>query len=197
MDGMLPPYIADNYEVLEYRHGLIILANAFAAEWQDVVHVLTGLELRRSHIEQLGGNQGPISRWLQEAFRDRGWEEQSFDVAHTVNAETISSQTHKVDCFRNRIALEVEWNSKDSVFVRDLAAFRLLYDLGCISVGVVVTRCTELQEIFNSLGQDIARKFGQSTTHMGKLRPRLDAGAAGGCPVVVFGIRPALYRPDL
>jgi hypothetical protein len=35
-----------------------------------------------------------------------------------------------------------------------------------------------------------------STTHMAKLRPRLDGGSGGGCPVVVFGIRRAAYVED-
>jgi hypothetical protein len=38
--------------------------------------------------------------------------------------------------------------------------------------------------------------YGSSTTHMAKLRPRLDGGSGGGCPVVVFGIRKAAYVED-
>jgi hypothetical protein len=38
----------------------------------------------------------------------------------------------------------------------------------------------------------IHHKYGASTTHMGKLLPRLQAGRNGGCPVLVFGITPKL-----
>jgi len=31
-------------------------------------------------------------------------------------------------------------------------------------------------------------KYGASTTHMGKLLPRLKAGRNSGCPMLVFGI---------
>lgn len=31
---------------------------------------------------------------------------------------------------------------------------------------------------------------------MGKLLPKIDGGGAGGCPVLVFGISPALYVED-
>jgi len=31
-------------------------------------------------------------------------------------------------------------------------------------------------------------KYGASTTQMGKLLPRLEAGRNGGCPILVFGI---------
>lgn len=35
-----------------------------------------------------------------------------------------------------------------------------------------------------------------STTHLGKLVPRLEGGGGGGCPVLVFGITTALYEED-
>ena len=42
-------------------------------------------------------------------------------------------------------------------------------------------------------------KHGASTTWMGKLLYRLNAGRSGGCPVLVFGITPACisdWKPD-
>ena len=93
--------------------------------------------------------------------------------------------THKVDCYKNRVALEVEWNNKDPFYDRDLNNFRLLFELRAIDAGVIITRCTELQKIFNKLGR--GKSFGNSTTHMAKLAPRaLTADGGGGCPVVVF-----------
>ncbi|HEX7408337.1 MAG TPA: BglII/BstYI family type II restriction endonuclease, partial [Candidatus Binatia bacterium] len=37
--------------------------------------------------------------------------------------------------------------------------------------------------------------YGESTTHMRKLLPKIEGGGAGGCPLLVFGIRKALYDP--
>ena len=74
---------------------------------------------------------------------------------------------------------------------RDLNNFRLLFDLRAISVGVIITRCDELQQIFNLLGKGAS--YGASTTHMSKLLPRLEGGSGGGCPVLVFGISRKLY----
>ena len=80
-----------------------------------------------------------------------------------------------------------------SFFDRDLNNFRLLFDLRAIDAGVIITRCTELQTIFNRLGR--GPSFGNSTTHMAKLRPRLDGGSGGGCPVVVSESgRPAMSK---
>jgi hypothetical protein len=93
-----------------------------------------------------------------------------------------------------RVALEVEWNNKDPFFGRDLSNFRLLFDLRAIDVGVIITRASELQGIFNQLGKGAS--YGASTTHHEKLWPRLDGGGGGGCPVLTFAIRPALYVDD-
>ncbi len=49
--------------------------------------------------------------------------------------------------------MEIEWNNKDPFYDRDLNNFRLLFELRAVSVGVIVTRCNELQEIFDALGR--------------------------------------------
>ena len=43
----------------------------------------------------------------------------------TVDERSYESPTHEVDCFKNRVALEIEWNNKDPFFDRDLNNFRL------------------------------------------------------------------------
>jgi len=95
---------------------------------------------------------------------------------------------------RTRVAVEVEWNNEDPFHGRDLNNFRLLYALGTVSVGVIVTRADELQSIFDDLGR--GKSHGNATTHLSKLIPRIDGGGAGGCPILVFGIRPSLYVED-
>lgn len=78
-----------------------------------------------------------------------------------------------------------------SFFDRDLNNFRLLFELRVISVGVIVTRCDALQSIFDHLNR--GSSYGASTTHMGKLVPKIEGGGGGGCPVLVFGIKGTLY----
>lgn|GEM_PF-4809139 len=73
--------------------------------------------------------------------------------------------------------------------------FRLLFELRALSVGVIVTRCDELQAVFNQLGR--GKSYGNSTTHMSKLLPRLNGGGGGGCPIIVFGIRRKLLSEDI
>ena len=69
--------------------------------------------------------------------------------------------------------------------------FRLLFDLRVVSVGVIITRADELQNVFKSLGR--GSSYGASTTHMSKLLPRVLGGGGGGCPLLVLGITKALY----
>ena len=100
-----------------------------------------------------------------------------------------------LDCFKNRVALEIEWNNKDPFFDRDLNNFRLLFDLRAVSVGVIITRADELQDIFDQLGR--GSSFGSSTMHMSRLLPRINGGSGGGCPILVLGITKNLYEDDM
>ena len=60
-------------------------------------------------------------------------------------------------------------------------------------MGVIVTRSEELNEIFKSLldssGAPLMRKYGASTTWIGKLIYRLDSRRNGGCPILAVGIK--------
>ena len=104
---------------------------------------------------------------------------------------------HKIDFIKNRIAFDLEWNSKDQTFDRDLYAARAFYECGIISAAVLLTRSAELAPLFKEIQprvdiKDFKSKFGASTTWMGKLKYRLDAGRGGGCPILALGIKPAL-----
>jgi hypothetical protein len=117
-------------------------------------------------------------------------------VSRVIDGVESKSETHKVDFCKGKIAIEVEWNNKDPFFSRDLAAFRMLHDLEAISAGIIVTRLDELQEVFDALGNEIGKKYGNSTTHWSKLLPRVDAGEAGTCPLLLVGISRRCYVPD-
>jgi len=191
---LVPDDIAERFEVHEWRNGLAILSAAHSKEWTNILEVLRGFKLLKSDVLKPGGSKGLISSKLDSHFTKLGWAEKKFDTKIVVDNSEHVAPTHKVDCYKNRVALEVEWNNKDPFFDRDLNNFRLLFELRAIDAGVIITRCTELQRIFNQLGR--GPSFGNSTTHMAKLLPRLDGGSGGGCPVVVFGIRAAAYVED-
>lgn len=104
---------------------------------------------------------------------------------------------HKIDFVKGRVSFDLEWNSKDQTFDRDLYAARTFYECGIISAGVLLTRSAELIPLFTEVARRVEmknfqNKYGASTTWMKKLLYRLDAGRGGGCPVLALGIRPAL-----
>ncbi|AOV18678.1 restriction endonuclease [Acidihalobacter aeolianus] len=191
---LLPENIRQNYEVHEWKHAAAIFHADFAQEWDDLIAVLDAFRLYRSWIVEPGGRKSRVASFIDGFLAERGWLEKGFQTRMVVDDNTMETPTHKVDCFKNRIALEIEWNNKDPFFDRDLNNFRLLFELRAISIGVIITRCDALQDIFNRLGR--GSSYGASTTHMSKLLPRIEGGGGGGCPVLVFGIKPELYIED-
>ena len=191
---LLPTDVTAKFEVRETHHASAILKADFPSEWADLVGMLAQFRLKRSHILTPGGGKSPISRDIDSFFYARGWAEHDFAIEVKADAVTTLAPTHHVDYFRNRVAIETEWNNKDPFFDRDLTSFRLLFDLNVVSVGVIITRSSELQTIFNELGRGAS--YGNSTTHMGKLVPKLDNRASGGCPVLAFGIMRSSYNPE-
>lgn len=184
------------YEVHEWRNAKAVLKTAHPEEWGDVITVLGNFKLLRGDILKAGGAKSPIATRLDSQFYELGWEEKAFDTKITVDETVYETPTHGVDCFKNRVALEIEWNNKDPFYDRDLNNFRLLFDLRAIDVGVIITRCDELRDVFIELGDRIKKKYGASTTHMSKLIPRIEGGGGGGCPILVVGIGKAVYVKD-
>jgi hypothetical protein len=191
---LLPRFIRDNYEVHEWKHACAILQQDFTSEWNDICEVLTKFRFKKSWITVGGGRKSKVSEEIDRELYKRQWVEKHFDTEILIDEVAIESPTHKIDCFKNRVALEIEWNNKDPFYDRDLNNFRLLFDLRAVSVGVIVTRCDELQEIFEAINR--GDSFGQSTTHMSKLLPRVLGGGGGGCPLLVLGISKKLYVED-
>lgn len=190
----LPDFIRENYEVHEWRHATAILAADFPEEWAEIQNLLMEFRLYKGWIDQGGGNKSKLAAWVDHVLGESGWIETSFKTQIKVDETERDSPTHKVDCFKNRIAMELEWNNKDPFYDRDLNNFRLLFDLRVISVGIIFTRADELQKIFHELGR--GSSYGNSTTHMGKLLPRIEGGGGGGCPILAIGIKNSLFSED-
>ena len=191
---LLPQFIRSHYEVHEWKHACAILKSDFPREWKDIIEVLSAFRLKRSWLVTGGGSKSGVSGAIDGALSERGWQEKDFSTQVVVDDHVMDSPTHKIDCYKNHVALEIEWNNKDPFFDRDLNNFRLLFDLRAVSVGIIVTRCDDLQKIFNSLGR--GKSYGASTTHVSKLLPRIEGGGGAGCPLLVFGITKSLYVED-
>ena len=188
------------YEIHEWRHAASVLTTDFKNEYGDIHDVLCRFTLKKSEVVVGGGSKTLIAGWIDSELLKKGWHEKKFKTAFTIDTEIVESRTHKVDCFKNKVGLEIEWNNKDPFFDRDLNNFRLLFDLRALAVGIIITRSEDLTPVFRDLaskGLKSKTAYGESTTHMSKLLPRLDGGAGGGCPVIVFGITRSLFSEDI
>ena len=191
---MIPARLRARYHFDERGHACAILKGDYPSEFRDVLAALEAFEVPKSEILKGGGGKTPIANRLDIFLRSRGWAEKSFDTKIVVDGREIPSPTHKIDNFKNEIGLEMEWNNKTEFYDRDLNNFPLLKELRVLAVGVVVTRMSELQRRFNSLG--VGAKYGASTTHWNKLIPKVDGGGAGGCPLLLVGLTETCLRLD-
>ena len=191
----LPRVVRNNYEAHEWKHAIAILKSDFLNEYNDIIEILSQFRLNKSDVLAPGGRKSPVAAKIDKEFYSKGWVEKTFQTKIAVDDKEQKNPTHGIDCYKNRVAVEVEWNNKDPFYDRDPNNFRVLFDMRAISVGVIITRSDELQDIFNAL--DKGKSYGASTTHMSKLLPRIEGGGGGGCPTLVFGITQALYVEDI
>lgn len=229
--------VRTRYEVYSYRHAAAILATSFPAELAEIERALLDFNMTTRDIGMPGGNESDIPKKYSRILRPLGWVEtriqgdllvrmQEFDEELLANGKTRKLKRpegepllienfidgHKIDYVKGRVACDLEWNSKDQTFDRDLYAMRAFHECGLISAGVVVTRSASMNPVFDVVPQldkfgnpeyvekgpragqlkPVKAKYGASTTWMGKLLYRLNAGRHGACPVLVFGMTPKL-----
>lgn len=192
---LLRPSIRERFKIEERGHAVAILSCDFPTEFTDIQDCLDQFCLRKTEILTPGGSKSPIAKGINGFFANRGWDEKTFDVSIHVDGEQWPCPTHGIDYFKNRIGIEVEWNNKDPFFDRDLNTFRLLHQLGILSVGAIITRTWELEYELRSLGK--GKSYGSSTTHFGKLLPKVNGGGAGGCPLLLIGLGLSCYDRSL
>lgn len=232
VDSKIPQAIRDKYEIHSYRSAAVILAESRPAEFADLIQALTDFTITTAMIRKAGGNESEMPKAFSKLLRPMGWHETTISAnldvtlawrepavgpkggkAKTVKRERLIQRTkyidgHKVDYVKGKTAFDLEWNSKDQTFDRDLYAMAAFFQSGAIDVGVLVTRSQSLDDVFRSVGPALTKtgavemgkngsprptksKYGASTTWMGKLIYRLNAGRNAGCPILAVGITPA------
>ncbi|MBS5984757.1 BglII/BstYI family type II restriction endonuclease [Clostridium butyricum] len=187
----LPQSILQKFDVYERNHASAILQTDFPNEFQEIISVLEKFTFTKDDILTPGGRKSPIAGKLDSSLYKLGWEEKQFKINISIDSRDYHTPTHKIDCCKGRIGVEIEWNNKDPFYDRDLSNFRILHEVDALSVGIIITRSDELQNIFNELGKGAS--YGASTTHYGKLEPRINGRGSGGCPILVFSINPNCY----
>lgn len=227
IEGYISAEVRELYDVFSYRHAAAILATSFPNELKEIERALLDFRITVKDIGTPGGNESDMPKKFSRTLRPAGWIEariqgdlhvrmQEYDEQFTAEGKSRKIKRaegtprvienfidgHKIDYVKDRVAFDLEWNSKDQTFDRDLYALRAFHECGLISAGVMVTRSASLNPVFevvqqldkngDPVGKTVRNKYGASTTWMGKLLYRLNAGRHGGCPVLVFGITPKL-----
>lgn len=235
VDSKIPRDILEKYEVISYRNAAVILAETRQTEFSEILEALRNFSITTHMIRTAGGNESEIPKQLSRTLRPLGWHETiiSADLAITLTWREEVRKTragrpvmearsrvikrdkyldgHKIDYVKGSVAFDLEWNSKDQTFDRDLYAMNAFFLSGAIDVGILVTRSETMNNVFRTVGPALTKegkteklknggdkptiqKYGASTTWMGKLIYRLNAGRNGGCPILAVGITPAVVR---
>lgn len=210
--NLIPDSIHARYEFYNFDHAVEVMFQSFPDLFQEILFALNAFYITHDDLIAAGGNESQIPKRLSSILRPLGWEETKISgdlhvtverrnntdkkrhTSNTVLGNYISG--HNIDYVKDNVAIDMEWNSKDQTFDRDLFAFRTFHECGIISCGILITRSESLNPVFESLGPDIKKKYGASTTWMGKLLPRLQTRRNGGCPVWVVGITPKTIRNE-
>lgn len=203
-EELIPESIANKYEFFNFNSALEILTQSYPEAFAEIVRTLEQFEIEIADIKAKGGNESRISKKLSAVLRPLGWTET--EISGNLIVSLLAGQNrkkvwkeytleefisgHKIDYVKGNIAIDMEWNSKDQTFDRDLYAFRTFYECGVIACGVIITRSESLNSVFAVLGNKIKNKYGASTTWIGKLLPRIQARRHGGCPLLVVGLTP-------
>jgi hypothetical protein len=107
---LIPPHLQQKYRFEEREHACAILANDFPDEFTDILDCLDTFCLRHSYISIGGGSRSLIPITIDGFLRNRSWREKSFRIDIKIDEGSVPVPTHKIDNFKNRVGVEVEWN---------------------------------------------------------------------------------------
>lgn len=216
----LPKELLSRYVVAETRNAAAVLWATNRRAFDELVAALNEFQILRKDLVTAGGQETQLAKRFNRSFRKRGWREARVDTEIELNLRiypyapdgekntrvvttTTLNPGFKVDNFKDRVALDLEWNAKDGNLDRDLGAYRALYDAGLIDVAVIVTRTMDDLRQFakqvrleSGMPEAEARKLlsTTTTTNLDKLLPRLTRGSGGGCPILAIAISSHTYE---
>ena len=141
--------LLDRFEFYNYGHALEILHDAFPVEWDELQECLRKLKLTLADIRKAGGNESPIPKKFDDVLYPYGWREirisgdlivKKYPRQTAQRRGGVSQMNHMklrqskdiltaiiLIFLKNRVAFDLEWNSKDQTFDRDLLAMRTYF----------------------------------------------------------------------
>ena len=171
IEEYISPDLLEKFEFHNYNHALEIITQAFPEEWDDIVQCLRQLDITTEDLRQAGGNETNIPKKFDDVLYPKGWREirisgnlsikffprraeqrgRFSDVPFDEKIIENYIDGHNIDFIKGRVAFDLEWNSKDQTFDRDLLAMRTYYDCDIISAGIIITRAENLNDVFKTV----------------------------------------------
>jgi hypothetical protein len=151
------------FDIRFLSHARAILTVDFPLVLAELSAVLSEMTIPIEEIIGSGGGEAKGTQRLRRSLAAHGWTKTHFEIKKTINGRPRESISHEVDHVREvpesgTVALEIEWNNKDPFFDRDLENFKRLHAEGAISVGVIITRGTSLQDGMKAAVQRFSRE---------------------------------------
>ena len=128
----IAPDLLEKFEFYSYNHALEIITQAFPAEWSEIVDCLRQLRITTDDLRESGGNETKIPKKFDDVLYPRGWREirisgdlhikfypRQAEQRGRFSQEPFEEKVipgyidgHNIDFLKNRIAFDLEWNSK-------------------------------------------------------------------------------------
>lgn len=148
---------------LEFRsHAEAILGTDFPTAVAELEGVLHGLSISLEDLVRGGGGEAKVTQSIRHKLERLGWDKHEFLIRKLIDGKESESITHQIDHVRSfeegTLALEIEWNNKDPFFDRDLENFKRLHAEGAISIGIIITRGSKIQENIRDFILNFAEK---------------------------------------
>ena len=171
LEDWIAPELLEKFEFRNYNHALEIITQAFPEEWHEIEDCLRQLRITTDDLREAGGNETNIPKKFDDVLYPYGWREirisgdlhikffpRQAEQRGRFSSEPFEERVipgyidgHNIDFLKNRIAFDLEWNSKDQTFDRDLLAMRTYYDCDIVSAGIIITRSAELNEVLKTI----------------------------------------------
>lgn len=137
---LIPDSLHSKYEFYNFNNAVEILHQAHHDEFGEIISALNAFSVVIDDIVKGGGNESAIPKKITSILRPLGWQEVKItgDLLVKLHKRNPHSEEdivikdfidgHNIDFVKGKIAVDVEWNSKDQTFDRDLYAFRTFFD---------------------------------------------------------------------
>lgn len=154
--------LLDRFEFYSYNHAIEILTQGFPEEWRALTDCLRALDITTDDLREAGGNETRIPKKFDDILYPLGWREirisgdlhikfyprraeqrgrfSSVPFEERVTENYIDG--HNIDFLKDRVAFDLEWNSKDQTFDRDLLAMRTQGGAAGAARSAALRRCS-------------------------------------------------------